>query len=169
MPFSIQVLSKDFIDDFQLLDFEDQAAYIGGMTPGDPATGSPTNSLRGYGVPVFRNGFRRTQRPESNSIRQTEVIRGPQSALFGRTSPGGVVNMLSKQPQTKFKTSATARYGSFANQRVSAYATGPLIPRKLFYRIDAEYYDMERNTDYWFDRTFNVSGSIIYKITADTA
>ncbi|WP_236918985.1 TonB-dependent siderophore receptor [Ereboglobus luteus] len=169
LPFSIQVLSKDFIDDFQLLDFEDQAAYIGGMTPGDPATGAPSNSLRGYAVPVFRNGFRRTQRPESNSIRQTEVIRGPQSALFGRTSPGGVVNMLSKQPLTKFKTGATGIYGSYNNRRASAYVTGPLIRGKLFYRVDTEYYDMERNTDYWFDRTFNISGSVIYKFTPNTA
>jgi outer membrane receptor protein involved in Fe transport len=169
LPFSIQVLSKDFIDDFQLLDFEEQAAYIGGMTPGDPASGAPASSLRGYAAPVFRNGFRRTQRPESNSIRQTEVIRGPQSALFGFTSPGGVVNMLTKQPQTKFKSGVSSIYGAYSHRRASAYVTGPLIARRLFYRVDTEYYDMHRNTDYWFDRTFNISGSVIYKFTANTA
>jgi outer membrane receptor protein involved in Fe transport len=168
MPFDISVLSKDFIDDFQLFSLEEQGAYIGGMTPGDPSAGSPTNSLRGYSVPYFRNGFRRTQPPESNSIRQTEVIRGPQSALFGRAAPGGVVNALPKEPRTKFITGASVNWGSYDYQRATAYATGPLVPGKLFYRVDAEYYDRERNTDYYFQRVRNLSGTLRWKITSDT-
>ncbi len=169
VPFSIQTLSKDFMDDFQLFSIDEQAAYIGGMAPGDPATGIGGSTLRGYSVPYFRNGFRRTQQPESNSIRQMEVVRGPQSALFGRAAPGGVVNFLSKKPQTKFKTGATAIYGSYDYQRASAYVTGPLVRGKLYYRIDAEYYDFERNSDFYFDRTVNYSGGITYKISQDTS
>ncbi|MDR0902689.1 MAG: TonB-dependent receptor plug domain-containing protein [Opitutaceae bacterium] len=169
MPFSIQVLSKDFIDDFQLFTLEEQGAYISGMVPDDPSTGFGGNtSLRGYGVPHFRNGFRRTQIPEQISIKHTEVIRGPQSALFGRAAPGGVVNSLSKDPQTKFRTAATAIWGSYDYQRANAYVTGPLVPKKLYYRVDMEYYDMERNTDYYFNRTTNLFGSVRYKFDSGT-
>jgi outer membrane receptor protein involved in Fe transport len=170
LPYSIQVLTADFINDFQLFDLSDQAPYISGMAPGDPADGSGSGTLlRGFSVLAFRNGFYRTQAPESSSIARVEVIKGPQSAIYGRVSPGGLVNFISKKPQTRFATGASAAAGSYDYFRTDAYVTGPLVARKLYYRLDVSYNDMERNTDYWFTRTFNLSGGMTYKITPDTS
>jgi outer membrane receptor for ferric coprogen and ferric-rhodotorulic acid len=38
----------------------------------------------------------------------------------------------------------------------------------LFYRVDATYYDFERPTDFWYNRTANVSGSLSYKLAPAT-
>ncbi|OAM90715.1 hypothetical protein AW736_06640 [Termitidicoccus mucosus] len=170
LPYSVQVLTADFINDFQLFDLDEQVPFISGMAPGDPATGGGGGTrLRGFNVPYFRNGFYRSQTPESNSIERVEVIKGPQSAIYGRVAPGGVVNYISKKPQTKFRTGIAAIAGSYDYNRVDAYVTGPLVKDRLYYRLDVAYYDMERATEFWFNRTFNLSAGVTYKISPNTS
>jgi outer membrane receptor protein involved in Fe transport len=169
LPFAVSVLTEDFVREFQLFDLDQQAPFISGMAAGDPAQGGGGGTrLRGFGLPIFRNGFFRSQAPESNSIARTEVIKGPQSAIYGRVSPGGVMNFISKKPGTKFASGLSYVTGSYDHQRIAGDVTGPIIPGKLFYRVDATYYDFERPTDFWYNRTANVSGSLSYKLAPDT-
>lgn len=169
LPFSVSVLTEDFIKEFQLFDLDQQAPFISGMAAGDPSQGGGGGTrLRGFSVPYFRNGFARTQAPDSNSIARTEVVKGPQSAIYGRVSPGGVVNYISKKPGTKFASGLSYVTGSYDYQRISGDITGPIIKDKLYYRVDAAYYDFERPTDFWFNRTTNLSGSVTYKLSPDT-
>ena len=170
LPYSVQVLTEDFFKDFQLFDLDEQLPFVGGMAPGDKNQGGGGGTrLRGFGVPYFRNGFYRRQAPDSNSIARVEVVKGPQSAVYGRVSPGGVVNFISKKPATKSQSGLSYSLGSFDYSRVDGYLTGPLVANKLFYRVDAAYYDFERPTDFWFNRTLNLSGGLTYKVSADTS
>jgi outer membrane receptor protein involved in Fe transport len=169
LPFAVSVLTEDFMKEFQLFDLDQQAPFISGMAAGDPSQGGGGGTrLRGFVVPYFRNGFARSQAPDSNSIARTEVIKGPQSAIYGRVSPGGVVNFISKKPGTKFASGLSYVTGSYDHQRIAGDITGPIISDKLFYRVDATYYDFERPTDFWYNRTTNVSGSLTYKLSNDT-
>lgn len=170
LPYSVSVLTEDFIKEFQLFDLDEQAPFISGMAAGDPASGGGGGTrLRGFDTPYFRNGFRRTQTPESNSIARVEVVKGPQSAIYGRVSPGGVINYISKVPSKTFKAGASYAVGSYDFQRTDGFVTGPLVKDKLYYRLDAAYYDMERPTDFWFNRTTNISGSLTYKLLEKTS
>lgn len=170
LPYSVQVLTEDFIKDFQLLDLDEQAPFIGGMAAGDKyAGGGGGTRLRGFLVPYFRNGFYRRQAPDSNSIARVEVVKGPQSAIYGRVSPGGVVNYISKKPLTKFQSGLTYTVGSYDYAKVDGYVTGPLVKDKLYYRVDATYYDFENATDYWYNRTRNLSGGLTWKVSGDTS
>lgn len=169
LPFSVSVLTEDFVKEFQLFDLDQQAPFFSGMAAGDPAQGGGGGTrLRGFSVPYFRNGFARSQAPDSNSIARTEVVKGPQSAIYGRVSPGGVINYISKKPGTKFASGISNVVGTYDYQRISGDITGPLIPGKVYYRVDAAYYDFERPTDFWFNRTTNISGSVTYKISPNT-
>jgi outer membrane receptor protein involved in Fe transport len=169
LPFSISVLTEDFVKEFQLFDLDQQAPFISGMAAGDPAQGGGGGTrLRGFSVPYFRNGFARTQAPDSNSIARTEVIKGPQSAIYGRVSPGGVINFISKKPGTRLASGLSYVTGSYDHQRIAGDITGPIIADKLFYRVDATYYDFERPTDFWYNRTTNLSGSLTYKLSPNT-
>lgn len=169
LPFAVSVLTEDFVKEFQLYDLDQQAPFISGMAAGDPAQGGGGGTrIRGFGVPYFRNGFFRSQAPESNSIARTEVIKGPQSAIYGRVSPGGVINFISKKPGTKFASGLSYLRGSYDHQRLAADITGPIIPGKLFYRVDGTYYDFKRPTDFWYNRTTNVSGALTYKFSKNT-
>lgn len=74
--------------------------------PGDERTlilldGVPLND--GYANQVPWNQI------NTDTVERIEVIRGPGSALYGGHAMGGVVNIISKEPQEKFE--GMARYG----------------------------------------------------------
>lgn len=58
---------------------------------------------------------------------QVEFVRGPQSALFGRNTLGGLVNVSTTRPSlTKWTGSAVVPFGNFGAVDVRANASGPL-------------------------------------------
>ena len=51
---------------------------------------------------------------------QVEVIKGPDGTVYGRTTPTGAINMVSKQPRLKDRVDASLGYGSANLRRVTA-------------------------------------------------
>lgn len=51
---------------------------------------------------------------------QVEVVKGPDGTLFGRTTPTGAINMVSKQPLLDNRASATLAWGSWDQKRATA-------------------------------------------------
>ncbi|HVX04681.1 MAG TPA: TonB-dependent receptor plug domain-containing protein, partial [Rhodanobacteraceae bacterium] len=51
---------------------------------------------------------------------QVEVIKGPDGTVYGRTTPTGAINMVSKQPLLDNHASATLGYGSWNQKRGTA-------------------------------------------------
>jgi iron complex outermembrane recepter protein len=170
LPYSIQVITNEFFNDFRLFDLDDQIPFISNAAQGDKyAGGGGGTRIRGFIAPYFRNGFYRRQAPDGSSIDRVEILKGPASAIYGRAAPGGVINYISKKPRPTPEQMFSYSVGSYDNQRVEASTTGPLIPQKLFYRVDGAYYDYERTTDFWYNRTLNLSGSVQYKFSSTSA
>lgn len=60
-------------------------------------------------------------------VSQVEFVRGPESALFGRNTLGGVVNIATTKPSfTRWTGSAVVPLGNFSAFDVRANASGPL-------------------------------------------
>lgn len=60
-------------------------------------------------------------------VRQVEFVRGPQSALFGRNTLGGLVNVTSVRPSlSKWTGSAIVPFGNYSAFDVRANASGPV-------------------------------------------
>lgn len=55
-----------------------------------------------------------------------EVVRGPQSGLYGNNAAGGVVNLITVRPTSDHQSLLRAEAGSFGTVRGIAQATGPL-------------------------------------------
>jgi TonB-dependent siderophore receptor len=66
-------------------------------------------------------------------IDQIEVVRGPNSALYGRTAVGGVVNILTKNPGPEHTFGVDLQTGAFGYIRGSASAGGPVGERSGYY------------------------------------
>jgi iron complex outermembrane receptor protein len=78
------------------------------------------------------NGF-----PHSlNGVERIEVLKGPGSALFGSTTPGGSINIVHFEPSSTFSYGAGLQVGSFGTISNTFYATGPTTLPGLNYRID---------------------------------
>ncbi|MFI0430299.1 TonB-dependent siderophore receptor [Mariniflexile sp. HMF6888] len=84
-------------------------------------------------------------------IERVEVIKGPASALFGNSSPGGTINSVTKKPLKEQKQSISASMGSFNTFRLLTDFTGPMTKdKKLLYRLNLGY----ENTDGFRDLQF---------------
>jgi iron complex outermembrane receptor protein len=65
-------------------------------------------------------------------VQQIEFVRGPQSALFGRNTLGGLINVTSKRPAfTKWNGGMSVPFGNFSAWDLRGHASGPLIADTL--------------------------------------
>ena len=46
------------------------------------------------------------------NIERVEVLRGPSSAIYGKDSIGGIINIVLKEPDNEWSGSVGAEYGS---------------------------------------------------------
>ncbi|HET7930340.1 MAG TPA: catecholate siderophore receptor Fiu [Rhodanobacteraceae bacterium] len=66
---------------------------------------------------------------------QVEVIKGPDGTVYGRTTPTGAINMVSKQPLLDNHVSATLGYGSW-NQRRGTADWNQAIGERAAFRLN---------------------------------
>jgi iron complex outermembrane receptor protein len=69
-------------------------------------------------------------------IERIEVLRGPQSTLFGKSASAGVINITTKAPTDEFSGSAEVMVTDDDEQRYSAGLSGP-INDELSFRVSA--------------------------------
>ena len=75
-----------------------------------------------------------------NDIAAVEVLRGPQSTLFGNASPAGIINFVTRRPEKEFGSDVQATYGNFNRVQLAGTVTGPLVKNALFGRLSGFYH-----------------------------
>ena len=60
-------------------------------------------------------------------IERIEVLRGPQGALFGRNSTGGVIHFVTKRPSEKFESYLDVGLGDYDQYKLEAAIGGELV------------------------------------------
>ena len=73
-------------------------------------------------------------------VERVEVVKGPQSAFFGRATFSGAINYISKTPGNEWAGDITAIVGDNGRQDIWLAAEGPLIEDKLAIRVSGRYY-----------------------------
>src|SRR5687768_6019642 len=95
LPYTVNVLTSEFFEDFAIFELADNLVHVGSFTGLDIGGGF---NLRGFSATSqLRDGFYRLGRYGSSNVDRTEIIKGSNAAIYGRTSPGGMINMISKQ------------------------------------------------------------------------
>jgi iron complex outermembrane recepter protein len=69
---------------------------------------------------------------------EIEVLRGPQSTLFGRNADGGAINYVSKRPTSDFEGELRTGYDSYQKAFVEGAVSGP-VSDSVRYRFGANY------------------------------
>lgn len=172
LPFAIQAFTESFIQDQKPRDIFDVARYSPGVTyrSNDFNEGNANLAIRGFtvgslaggNIHVLRDGLHGPSIFDFTNISRVEVVKGPASFLYGQVAPGGIVNIITKNPQRQFAANVDARYGAYGQYRFDVDVTGP-ASNTLFYRLAASY---DQDIDYWkpYDaQTWNISPSILWQ------
>lgn len=72
-----------------------------------------------------------------DALERVEIIRGPQSALFGRATFAGAINFITRQPTNDHQGQFNATVGSHETYKASGWLSGPIIEDKLKYFVAA--------------------------------
>jgi iron complex outermembrane recepter protein len=78
---------------------------------------------------ALKNGFKNSSLlsfSDMANVERIEVLKGPSSLLYGRIEPGGVVNIVTKQPLAVHHQSAVFTLGRYGVTRGVFDVTGPL-------------------------------------------
>lgn len=116
----------------------------GGGASSRPAIRGMSNLLGAPNASFFVDGIYFSSNVASlqlDNLERVEVIRGPQSALFGRQTFAGAINFITRQPDDEFRGQLNATAGQYDRYDLSGFVSGPLIPGLLFGEINARYYD----------------------------
>jgi outer membrane receptor protein involved in Fe transport len=78
---------------------------------------------------VYRGRSQQTRAPFLD-LERIEVLRGPQSILFGKNSVGGALNVTTARPTESFEAMISALYEPrYEESELSAFVSGPFIER----------------------------------------
>ncbi len=108
-----------------------------GMYPGDSPNRQAVTAFVD-GVPIPGGAI-----PGLTNIERVEVVNGPQSAYFGRSTFAGAINFITKAPSNEFHAMADVSYGSWNTFDGTGSLEGPIVADKLSLRGTVRYY----NTD----------------------
>src|SRR5262245_60608550 len=107
-PQSISVVTRDQIDAQQADSIKQALRYTAGVSSENRANFNSTDIMysRGFILNRFLDGMKlqgdaataMAPQVELYGMERVEVLRGPASVLYGQSSPGGIVNLVTKRP-----------------------------------------------------------------------
>ncbi|WP_101757845.1 TonB-dependent receptor [Oceanicoccus sp. KOV_DT_Chl] len=102
-----------------------------------------------------------------------EVVRGPQSALFGRNAFGGAINYITKKPSSTFEGNVNAEVAEWDTYKVKVGVTGP-ITDNILYRVNVahsetggQYSNPETGNNLGEEETQSISATLQFLPTDD--
>ncbi|HEY8562767.1 MAG TPA: TonB-dependent siderophore receptor [Pyrinomonadaceae bacterium] len=133
IPQSITIINKQAIDEQGATTLRDVLQNVPGLTITAGEGGAPAGdnlTLRGFSArnDIFIDGVRDLS-PQSRdpfNIEQVEVAKGPTSAVSGRGSTGGTINLISKVPTLSPFYNFDVVFGTDKTKRVTGDINVPL-------------------------------------------
>lgn len=128
-PQAVQRLNSSDWDLWSLSRFQDAldlSASIarqnngGGLWDSFSVRGFPGNENMpsGYLINGFNGGRGFSGHRDTSNIEYIEILKGPGSALYGRSEPGGTINIVSKKPQFQPQGSLKTSIGTYDQYRL---------------------------------------------------
>lgn len=163
-PVAVSAFNEEALENLQLESVDDIARFTPGLSFGKafgrsterPVIRGQSNVLAGVqfgvesGTAYFIDGVYYSgsiQNLDPNDLQRVEVIKGPQSALYGRNTYAGAINFITKGGTETFEGTGKLRVGNNNTKEYAASIAGPILPGltgRLSFR-DYEYGGEHRN------------------------
>jgi iron complex outermembrane recepter protein len=175
-PVSVQTVTRSVLNDQQVIKLEEAVRNVSGVqrsgSLGDEGGLYDNFVIRGFDSQFsnFRNGIRQPSFSfEPANVQQVEVLKGPAAILYGRIEPGGLINIVTRQPEAQAHYSLQQQFGSFDLYRTTLDATGPINKDKsVLYRFDLAYLDKGSFRDFGDKERIFLAPSITWHISDAT-
>lgn len=156
-PLSVAAFNSESLQELGVKDISELSSFTPGFTmekfggrrgaEGDtsrPVVRGQANVLGETNAAVFVDGI-----PYSESflsfpfaaIERTEIVKGPQAALFGRSTFAGAINVITKKGTNEYNTNFTATAATHDEYELNASSSGPIVDDKVFYFIHGRLYE----------------------------
>ncbi|MEM8986231.1 MAG: TonB-dependent receptor [Pseudomonadota bacterium] len=152
VPVAVSVVSSAAIDNLALQDLSDIAKTTAGLSfdnefgrnSNRPVIRGQANILGDSGVSYFIDGVYISGSIagyDINDIERVEIVKGPQSALYGRNTYSGAINIITKSPGDEWSGRLQVEAAEDDQYEVSGTVKGPIIPGVLSAGLTARYYE----------------------------
>jgi iron complex outermembrane receptor protein len=175
-PQSVSVITRDQIDLLAFIDAQQAVRYTSGAFGENygPDLRFDFLTVRGFTPKQYIDGL---AAPVSTSILSVgvdlyafesfDILKGPASALYGSSPPGGLYNQISRRPDSEFGGEVQAKYGSDNYMQVAGTVHGPLSDT-VSYSLTGLYLDREAERDLVSAERMLVAPALTWEITPDT-
>lgn len=161
LPFQVNVITAEFMNDFAAYEMPDQLGFVSNISPSES---QGEFQLRGFPSTPFVDGFRRLGNVNIVNTQRVEVIKGLAASIYGQVLPGGVVNYITRKPGSKTEHKIDVSIGSDDFRRFNASTTGPAgSSGKFFHRIDLSKQTRGFYQDFADRDTVFGSGQLLWK------
>ena len=178
LPQSVSVLSGELLGDVGITRLDSALDLASGVTRQNNFGGIwDSFAIRGFAgdenLPssVLVNGFNAGRGfggpRDASNVERIEVLKGPNSALFGRGEPGGTVNVITKKPEFTPEGGFIASFGSFRTVRFEGDYTTPLTGG-IAVRANGAYNYSSQWRDVLSSTRFTVTPSVLVKLGGRT-
>lgn len=166
IPQSISTITKEIIKDQQAYRLNDVAKLAAGVNQFSTYDDITMRGFRNYDYRLI-NGMRFTPNfwtsPLLVNIERVEFLKGPSSALFGNSNPGGTINMVTKKPLREQQAAIDFAAGSFGTLRTAGDFTGALNESaNLLYRLNLGYENAGSHRDRMNVNTLAIAPTITF-------
>lgn len=133
-PQSVSVITRQFMDDRNLVSLDEVMAQATGATRSQRNFGSHTFTVRGFamnaylkdGVPGSEYDDTSTMPTDMAIYDRVEILRGAAGLIVGAGDPSGVVNLVRKRPRAEAHADLNLSAASWSNYRAEIDAGKPL-------------------------------------------
>ncbi len=148
VPIAVSVVQAETLENAQIIDAIDLQSVVPSLRVSQlERSSNATFIIRGQGngannpgiepsVAVYIDGVFRsragTALSDLTGIERVEVLRGPQSTLFGKNATAGVVSIITEEPQFEFGGTAEITLGNYNSIITRGSITGPLSDTVAF-------------------------------------
>lgn len=157
VPLSITALTAAQLDKYNLQSMEEMSRMTPGMFYTDfGGTGRQDRASSQYvvrglsinnysqssaaavlfidGVPIYSGNT-----PGTLDIERIEVLKGPQTATFGRNTFSGAISVTTRDPGDEWSGRAVAEYANYDSTRLGLSVEGPIVEDKVSFRLSGEH------------------------------
>ncbi len=180
VPLSVTAISSTMIEQLNLRNLDDIAKVTAGLqfdpefnrTSNRPVIRGQANILGDSGVSYFIDGVYITgsiNDYDINDIERIEVVKGPQSALYGRNTYSGAINIVTQSPGDQFSGRVRASVTDDEAMEFSGTLKGPITDSlsagitARSYQLDDAFRNSLDNTPIGLEESTSVSGYAVYE------